>query len=78
MIFGHRASVAAGNLYMAHHTGFTSDTLGSLALEAGFAEVHVGRGNSYDLWAIATMPNAQNAQIASMLRDTSEAFLLPQ
>lgn len=78
MIFGHRASVAAGSIYMAHHTGFTTETLGALALEAGFEEVHVGRGTSYDLWAVALMPEAREREVAAMLKNTSEAYLIPR
>lgn len=78
MIFGHRASVAAGSVYMAHNTGFTTDTLGALALEAGFEEVHVGRGTAYDLWAVALMPEARQHDVAAMLKNTSEAYLLPR
>ena len=36
MIYGHRASVAAGNLHMAHHTGFTPSTLERSLEAAGF------------------------------------------
>ncbi len=78
MIFGHRASVAAGNIFMAHNTGFTTESLGTLILEAGVVEVHVGRGNCYDLWALACMPDTQLDEIAAMLGDTNEAFLIPR
>jgi predicted SAM-dependent methyltransferase len=76
MLFGHRASVAAGNQYMAHHTGFTAESLGSFALQAGFSEAHVGKGRAYDLWAIAAMPETDLDALASMLRETNEAFLI--
>ena len=57
MLFGHQASLAAGNGYMAHRTGFSASTLGSSLLAAGFEEVRVHEGRRWDLWAIATMPD---------------------
>ena len=53
MIFGHTASLAQGNQYMAHRTGFTERTLQKLLVEAGFVEVTMRRGGSFDLWATA-------------------------
>jgi Methyltransferase domain len=43
MIFGHRASVARGNLHMAHRTGFTSSVLKAALCRAGFEKVLVER-----------------------------------
>lgn len=56
VLFGHQASIRAGNAYMAHRTGFTSDTLGKALVEAGFDEVRVHEGKYWDLWALAAMP----------------------
>ncbi len=53
MLFGHQASQARGNHHMAHRTGFTAERLGRKLAEAGFAEVRVRPGRSFDLWAIA-------------------------
>lgn len=53
MLFGHQASQARGNHHMAHRTGFTAERLGRKLAEAGFAEVRVRPGQSFDLWAIA-------------------------
>lgn len=55
MMFGHQASLARGNYYMAHRTGYTQDRLHKLLVQAGFSEVRVTRGSSYDLWAVATV-----------------------
>ena len=52
MIFGHSASLAQGNLHMAHKTGFTARTLNQLLAEAGFAEIAVTR-DGFALWARA-------------------------
>jgi SAM-dependent methyltransferase len=56
IVFGHQASMAAGNEYMAHRTGFTARSLGQALIDAGFAEVRVHEGTRWDLWAVATMP----------------------
>ncbi len=53
ILYGHRASMAAGNLFMAHKTGFTATTLRHALEESGFATVIVERGGCFDLWAIA-------------------------
>jgi SAM-dependent methyltransferase len=65
VIFGHRASVAQGNVFMAHKTGFTAQTLGQHIIRAGFARVEVKRDNNLNLWALAhktTPPGAEAAQ----------------
>jgi SAM-dependent methyltransferase len=56
MIFGHTASLARGNRFMAHRTGFTARTLHKLLSEAGFVEISLRRGTSFDLWATAYKP----------------------
>lgn len=56
MIFGHTASLAQGRAAMAHKGGFTATTLQQLLVVAGFAEVRLRRGASFDLWASALKP----------------------
>lgn len=56
MIFGHTASLACGNQFMAHRTGFTARTLYKLLTEAGFVRVALHRGTSFDLWAAGHKP----------------------
>ncbi len=53
MIYGHRASIARGNRFMAHRTGFTAKTLGNALVRAGFALARVSR-DGFHLWALAT------------------------
>jgi SAM-dependent methyltransferase len=53
MIFGHTASLARGNSFMAHRTGFTARTLHKVLIEAGFVEITLRQGKSFDLWATA-------------------------
>jgi len=56
MIFGHGDSIARGNTFMAHNTGFTARTLAKALARAGFVRVDVKRGKSYDLWAAGYKP----------------------
>ncbi len=55
MIYGHRASVAAGNKFMPHCTGFTRNSLALALNNTGFKDVRVLRGAHFDLWAIAAV-----------------------
>jgi SAM-dependent methyltransferase len=57
MIYGHTPSLARGNEYMAHRTGFTARTLGQLLVEAGFTGVALQR-EGFSLWARAFKPAA--------------------
>jgi hypothetical protein len=41
---------------MAHRTGFTARTLYKLLTEAGFVEVVLRQGTSFDLWATGYKP----------------------
>ena len=70
IIFGHQASMEAGNSFMAHRTGFTARSLGQALIDAGFAEVRVHEGRHWDLWAVATLPETSEdifEQLASVL-----------
>jgi predicted O-linked N-acetylglucosamine transferase (SPINDLY family)/ubiquinone/menaquinone biosynthesis C-methylase UbiE len=61
ILYGHRPAMAAGNLYMAHKTGFTAKSLERALKEIGFATVIVERGMYFDLWALA-YPEAISAE----------------
>jgi SAM-dependent methyltransferase len=56
MMFGHTPSLACGNAFMAHRTGFTARTLQKVLVEAGFVEVSLRAGTAFDLWATAYKP----------------------
>jgi len=58
MLYGHRASIAAGSAFMAHHTGFTDERLGRMLLTAGFVEARTKQALTFDLWAVAFAPRA--------------------
>ena len=52
VLFGHRASIAAGNTFMSHRTGFTAESLYEKLVSAGFVDVQVERSD-LTLWARA-------------------------
>ncbi len=61
MLYGHRASIERGNIFMAHKTGFTAQTLGQKLHNAGFANIQLQRGN-FALWAWGVKPGAPPIQ----------------
>ena len=55
IVYGHRASIAAGKHYMAHKCGFTPKVLNESLIDAGFKQVASrSRKSGYDIWAFAT------------------------
>lgn len=56
ILYGHRASLAAGNHYMAHRCGFTRKVLTGTVQAAGFVQcASLRRPNAFDLWILATV-----------------------
>ncbi len=51
MLYGHRASIASGNRFMGHRTGFVASTLAWHLEAAGFRSVRVQRDGHFALWA---------------------------
>ena len=74
MLFGHRASIARGNAYMAHHTAFTDVRLARLLVEAEFDEVRTLNDAAFDLWAIGFCPAANRAEWLAMLARHGQSF----
>jgi SAM-dependent methyltransferase len=73
ILFGHRPSLARGNTFMAHRSGFTGGTLAAALIGAGFSAAMVQRDpSSYALTAVAfrSMPGDEE-------RVTAQACLLP-
>jgi SAM-dependent methyltransferase len=66
MLYGHSASVARGQVHMAHKSGFTCASLGQRLIEAGFPTV-LGKSENFDLWAVAMMERADKAVIQYQL-----------
>lgn len=53
ILYGHRQSLAAGNLFMAHRYGFTEASMAEHFIAAGFVRTATVRTATYDIWAIA-------------------------
>jgi hypothetical protein len=66
ILFGHRPSLASGNAFMAHRTGFISGTLATALIKAGFATVMVQRdAGAFALAAVAFRSSPDKEQLAS-------------
>jgi len=74
MLYGFRPAMKDGNLYMAHHTGFTLKSLGDACVTAGFAKFFgFRRPHRHDLWGIAT----KRAMTDDEMQDLAEIYLKP-
>ena len=74
VLYGHRAAMAAGNLFMAHRCGFTLRTLMAALREAGFAVVQgASRPDAFDLWVLASKSARSPEAMAALAQD----YLLP-
>lgn len=72
ILFGHRLSMARGNLYMAHHVGFTQKVIAGTLRSAGFGSVlTVRRPDKFDLWVFAM----KKAVTDDVLRDNASRYL---
>lgn len=71
IMYGHRAAIAAGQVYMAHKTAFTSSTIASHLRHAGFATVVVAEDTIYGLHCIAYKTARSSA---AMEDDCSKCF----
>ncbi|WP_448208332.1 class I SAM-dependent methyltransferase [Azospirillum sp. sgz302134] len=61
IIYGYGVSIAAGNHFMAHRTGFTPKTLGRLLQDAGFEPVAIWRRDAaYELQVRGFRPPASH------------------
>ncbi len=68
ILYGHRASMMRGNLFMAHRCGFTQRTLAGTVKQCGFAGIaSMRRGHPfYDLFAIGTKTALPDAQLRGL------------
>lgn len=70
MLYGYRPALARGNLFMAHHTGFTQQTLIDAARSSGFRSVAVRRRkNGVSLWMVAAkalLPESEVHRLAEL------------
>lgn len=56
MLYGHKGSVGAGNLFMGHRYGYTQGNLTTALRHAGFDGVEIDRNTEYELKARAFKP----------------------
>jgi predicted SAM-dependent methyltransferase len=67
ILYGFRASMANGNLFMAHRCGFTRRVLDGTLRQAGFHTVAtLTRSEKYELWAIASKRLRDDAEIRAL------------
>ena len=67
ILYGHRVSMALGNLHMAHRCGFTQRVLTGTLQVAGFASVTCMRRESwFDLHAVATKSALNETDLAAL------------
>ena len=74
MLYGHGPSIAQGQIFMAHRTGFTVERMGRLLLEADFFEALVTKGRTFDLWALALTRGASKQDLQHHLRTNGLDF----
>jgi hypothetical protein len=66
MLYGFRPALAAGNLHMAHRTGFTAGSLEAALKQAGFATTAVLRDGHWALWAVASRSGADAGRVRQL------------
>ena len=76
ILYGHRASLARGNFFMAHRCGFPRSLLVNSLRQAGFASVVSTRRTHpfYDLWALACVNASGEVDIRAL---ANEHFPIP-
>jgi hypothetical protein len=67
VVYGFRPQIALGNLFMAHHCGFTEKVLSGTLITGGFKSV-VSRRRAplFDLWALASKSAISEAEMRSL------------
>ena len=68
ILYGHRPSMARGNLYMAHRCGFTRKVLSGTLQNSGFAAVITAKREApkFDLWALACRAEKTEAELRTL------------
>jgi len=67
ILYGHRAAMQRGNLFMAHRCGFTRKVLDATLRAAGFQSVvSLARPKSFDLWALASKSARDEATLRAL------------
>jgi ubiquinone/menaquinone biosynthesis C-methylase UbiE len=69
MLYGFRPSMAEGNLYMSHRSGFTQTTLRGTFEHFGFLSVAtMRREQHFDLFCLASKQNLDNNELISLAK----------
>ena len=70
ILFGHRASMQGGDLYMAHRCGFTEKVLSATFQQAGFRSVATVRRAHpyYDLWLVASVFDQSKESLTNLVQ----------
>ncbi len=78
VVYGYGKDIEAGNVYMAHRTGFTAETLGRKLLDCGYHDVVVSV-KGFDLWAQGKKPKAGATRVESVriIRDKEQRTVTP-
>lgn len=68
ILFGHRPSLAAGNLAMAHRCGFTKKVLSGAMIGSGFSRTITmqRRAPFFELWAVGTKIAMEEAELREL------------
>jgi predicted SAM-dependent methyltransferase len=67
ILYGHRASMSEGNLFMSHRSGFTERTLREALLTSGFPSVATScRPRAFDLWALASKSKRAESELRAL------------
>lgn len=67
ILYGHRESIAEGQEFMRHRTGFTEKSLADRLLSVGFKEIRIQPGESCDMVVIASINTNPDLEIAASL-----------
>ncbi len=68
ILYGHRAAMEKGNLFMAHRCGFTQKVLMNTLAGAGFKTVvAASRPSAFDLWAVGCKSERPVPEVEALL-----------
>lgn len=69
ILWGHRAAIAAGKVYMAHKCGFTAQVLVNTLVQSGFQRATcIQQPEAFALWAVATKAELDEAALEAARR----------
>ena len=68
ILYGNRKSLQKGNLHMAHHCGFTEESLASELTKAHFTDIAIMTRSvpPFDIWSIGTCYNTSKEELKGL------------